>query len=64
MTLYGHFPRFRIAIFGEIYRRSQSRFWLYETYGRGEVIRLESIGIGLAIETLYESVAIPCDTVG
>ncbi|NJN62804.1 MAG: Uma2 family endonuclease [Coleofasciculaceae cyanobacterium RL_1_1] len=51
-------------IFGEIYRRSQSRFWLYETYGRGEVIRLESIGIELAIETLYESVTLPRDTVG
>lgn len=51
-------------IFVEIYRRSQSRFWLYETYSRGEVIRLESVGIELAIETLYELVTITRDTVG
>jgi Uma2 family endonuclease len=51
-------------IFVEIYRRSQSRFWLYETYSQGEAIRLESVGIELAIETLYELVAITRDTVG
>jgi len=44
------------SIFGELYRRSQSRFWLYDTYSKGEIIRLESVGIDLAIDAIYEAV--------
>lgn len=46
------------SIFAELYRRSQSRFWLYDTYNNGEIIRLESMGMERAIDTLYETVTL------
>jgi Uma2 family endonuclease len=46
------------SLFGELYRRSQSHFWLYDTYIEGDIIRLESVGMELAINTLYDAVTL------
>lgn len=40
----------------ECFRRSEGRFWVYEAFGEGEVVRLESVGFDCAIALLYEDV--------
>lgn len=42
----------------ECFRRSEGRFWIYEAFGEGETVRLESLGFELAIATLYEDVTL------
>ncbi len=41
----------------EVYRRSESRFWLYTIYESGDVIMLESVDFEFPIELLYEDIA-------
>lgn len=41
----------------EVYRRSESRFWLYTIYETGDVIKLESVDFEFSIELLYEDIA-------
>ncbi|NJR70484.1 MAG: Uma2 family endonuclease [Synechococcales cyanobacterium CRU_2_2] len=40
----------------ECFRRSEGRFWVYETFGAGDVVRLAAVEFECAIETLYEDV--------
>ncbi len=40
----------------ECFRRSEGRFWIYEAFEEGEMVRLESLGFEIAIATLYEDV--------
>ncbi len=40
----------------ECFRRSEGRFWIYEAFEEGEMLRLESLGFEMAIATLYEDV--------
>lgn len=40
----------------ECFRRSEGRFWIYEAFGEGETVRLESLGFEMAIATLYEDI--------
>jgi Uma2 family endonuclease len=42
----------------EIYRRSPSRFWLYDTYTSGETLHLDSLDLDLVIDDLYSNIAI------
>lgn len=45
-------------IFVEIYRRGTGRFWLYDTYGSGEILHLESLNVDLEIDALYENITL------
>ncbi len=40
----------------EVYRRGEGRMWLYSPYGKGDVVRLESLGVEVAIATLYANI--------
>ena len=40
----------------ECFRRSEGRFWIYEAFEEGEVMRLESLEFGMAISILYEDI--------
>ena len=40
----------------ECFRRSEGRFWIYEAFEEGEVLRLESLEFEMAIAILYEDV--------
>jgi Uma2 family endonuclease len=40
----------------EIFRRSESVFWEFTTYGEGEIFVLNSIGLTVAVDTFYEDV--------
>ena len=42
----------------ECFRRSEGRFWIYEAFEEGEVVRLESVDFGVAIATIYEDVVL------
>lgn len=42
----------------EIYRRGEGKLWNYYEYGRGEVIRLESLDFQCPIEVLYEQISL------
>jgi Uma2 family endonuclease len=43
----------------EIYRRNAARRWELEAYGGGDRVELVSVGLGFAIEELYEDVVLP-----
>jgi hypothetical protein len=53
-----HIKNCRINLAVEIYRRSPSRFWLYDTYTSGETLHLDSLDLDLAIDDLYSNIAI------
>ena len=40
----------------ECFRRGEGRMWLYSAYKAGEIIRIESMGVDLPIEQLYQNV--------
>lgn len=40
----------------ECFRRSEGRFWVYEAFRAGDVVRLAAVEFECAIETLYEDV--------
>lgn len=40
----------------ECYRRGEGRLWLYFQYGAGELILIESLGIELSVDAIYENV--------
>ncbi len=42
----------------ECFRRGEGRFWIYEAFEAGEVVRLESVDFGVAIATIYEDVVL------
>jgi len=42
----------------DVYRRAESR-WTYESYGPGDDIELESIGVRLTVDALYRRTTIP-----
>jgi len=42
----------------EIYRRGAGRFWLYDAYGSGENLHLESLDVDLEIDALYQDIPI------
>ena len=44
------------AISVEVYRRSESWFWLYTMYASGDVVGLESVGFECPVELLYEDI--------
>jgi Uma2 family endonuclease len=43
----------------EIYRRNAAGRWELEAYRRGDRVELVSVGVGFAIEDLYEDVVLP-----
>ncbi len=42
----------------ECLRRGEGRFWIYEAFEEGEVVRLESVDVEVAIATIYEDVVL------
>lgn len=41
----------------ECFRRREA-FWMYQALGTGEILQLESVGVSVAVDDLYEGVAI------
>ena len=40
----------------ECFRRGEERMWLYFPYKAGEIVRIESMGLDLPIEQIYQTV--------
>ncbi len=43
----------------EVYRRGEKRGWLYESYGIGEIVELQSVEFSCAIDRIYEDITLP-----
>jgi Uma2 family endonuclease len=46
----------------ECFRRSEGRFWLYEAFGEGETVQLESVAFEFLIDQIYQDVNLVADT--
>jgi Uma2 family endonuclease len=44
----------RIAV--EYFRRGEGRMWLYTRYESGETLELQSLGIEVSVDAIYEGV--------
>jgi Uma2 family endonuclease len=42
----------------EVFRRTDRKFWLLQTYTAGESIELQSINLQISIDAIYEDVAL------
>jgi Uma2 family endonuclease len=42
----------------EVYRRGEKRVWLYESYGNGEIVELQSLEFSCAIDQIYEEIVL------
>lgn len=40
----------------EVFRRTDRKFWLLQTYTKGEMIELQSIKLKISIDAIYESI--------
>jgi Uma2 family endonuclease len=49
----------RIAI--EYFRRGEGRMWLYTRYEAGEIVELQSLGMEIAVNQIYDGVRLNCD---
>ena len=45
----------------ECFRRGEGRMWLYFPYKVGEIVRIESMGVDLPIEQIYQNVRFAAD---